>query len=163
PKLETYRYAMPGEANVTQYEIATIDIASKTLTKVKADKFKDQTLQIATAPVSPRFAGGGRGGQNPDAPPPIWLSDSSDQQYVTTNIEAVDDKARVAYVSAVGREAGEDPYFPHLYRVSYDGATTRLLNPGDAAHASILSESARYFVDNASRIDGAPSAVLYDT
>src|ERR1051326_3827958 len=52
PKLETYRYAMPGEANVTQYEVATIDIANQKLTRVKADKFKDQTLQIATAPVS---------------------------------------------------------------------------------------------------------------
>src|SRR5207249_3277033 len=86
PKLETYRYAMPGEANVTQYEIATIDIASRTLAKVKADKFKDQTLQIATAPVSPRYIGasGGQGGQgNSDAPPPMWLSDSSDQVYFT--------------------------------------------------------------------------------
>ncbi|HMD34946.1 MAG TPA: DPP IV N-terminal domain-containing protein [Vicinamibacterales bacterium] len=249
PKLETYRYAMPGEANVTQYEIATIDIASQKLTKVKADKFKDQTLQIATAPVSPRFqggrGGGGQGGgqQNPDAPPPMWLSDTSDQlyltrqsrdlhkvdvlvaspdsgdarvlleerlntyietkplrlsnggkdllfwsertgwghyyvydaqsgalknaltsgEYVTTNVEVVDDKLRVAYVSAVGREAGEDPYYPHLYRVGYDGATIKLLNPGDASHDARLSESARYFVDNASRIDGEPAAFLYDT
>jgi dipeptidyl aminopeptidase/acylaminoacyl peptidase len=248
PKLETYRYAMPGEANVTQYEIAAIDIASQKLTKVKADKFKDQTLQIAAAPVSPRFqggrGGGGQGGQqNPDAPPPMWLSDSSDQlyltrqsrdlhkvdvlvaapdagdvrilieerlntyietkplrlinggkdlvfwsertgwghyyvydaqsgalknaltsgEYVTTNVEAVDDKLRVAYVSAVGREAGEDPYFPHLYRVGYDGSAIKLLNPGDASHDTRISESARYFVDNASRIDGDPSATLYDT
>ena len=246
PKLETYRYAMPGEANVTQYEIATIDIASQKLTRVKADKFKDQTLQIATAPVSPRFQGGrgaGGGQQNPDAPPSMWLSDSSDQlyftrqtrdlhkvdvataspdtgdvrvlieerlntyietkplrlasggkdllfwsertgwghyyvydagtgalknaltsgEYVTTNIEAVDDKTRVAYVSAVGREAGEDPYFPHVYRVSYDGAGIKLLNPGDASHETRFSESSRYFVDNVSRIDAAPSAMLYDT
>src|SRR5262245_18359390 len=89
PRLETYRYAMPGEANVTQYEIDTIDIASKAMVKLKTDRFKDQTLQIATAPVSPRFAstgrggggGGGQGGQNPDAPPPQWLSDSSDKLY----------------------------------------------------------------------------------
>src|SRR5262249_30686203 len=58
PKLETYRYAMPGEANVTQNEIATIDLGARRLTKVKADQFKDQTLQIAAAPVSPRFQGG---------------------------------------------------------------------------------------------------------
>jgi len=53
--------------------------------------YKDQTLQIATAPVSPRFATTGRGGgggggqasQNPDAPPPQWLSDSSDKLYFT--------------------------------------------------------------------------------
>jgi hypothetical protein len=66
-------------------------------------------------------------------------------------------------VSAVGRESGEDPYYPHLYRVSYDGGTVKLLDPGDASHAVTLSESNRYFVDNASRIDAAPSAALYDT
>ena len=84
-------------------------------------------------------------------------------EYVTMSIDGVDDKARVAYVSAVGRESGEDPYYPHLYRVSYDGATVKLLDPGDASHAVTLSESNRFFVDNASRIDAAPSAVLYDT
>jgi dipeptidyl aminopeptidase/acylaminoacyl peptidase len=84
-------------------------------------------------------------------------------EFVTTNVEAVDDRTRVAFVSAVGREGGEDPYFPHLYRVSYDGMTIKLLNPGDASHDARLSESAHYFVDNASRIDAAPSAVLYDT
>src|SRR5262245_59784299 len=51
PKLETYRYAMPGEVNVTQYEIDTFDVATKVMTKVKTDRFKDQTLQIAAAPV----------------------------------------------------------------------------------------------------------------
>jgi dipeptidyl-peptidase 4 len=250
PKLETYRYAMPGEVNVTQYEIDAFDVASHAMTRLKADRFKDQTLQIATAPVSPRFAatgrGGGGGGQgipNPDAPPAQWLSDTSDKlyflrssrdlhkvdaavaspdtgevkviveerlntyietkplrlanngqdllfwsertgwghyylydansgalknsltsgEYVTMSIDGVDDKARVAYVSAVGRESGEDPYYPHLYRVSYDGATVKLLDPGDASHAVTLSESNRFFVDNASRIDAAPSAVLYDT
>jgi dipeptidyl-peptidase-4 len=248
PKLETYRYAMPGEANVTQYEIDAFDVASQAMTRVKADRFKDQTLQIATAPVSPRFAGGrgggaGQGAPNPDAPPTQWLSDSSDKlyflrssrdlhkvdvavaspsvgdvkvvveerlntyietkplrlanngqdlifwsertgwghyyfydantgtlknaltsgEYVTMNVEAVDDKARVAYVSAVGKEAGEDPYYPHLYRVSYDGANAKLLDPGDASHGVTLSESNRFFVDNASRIDGAPVAALYDT
>jgi dipeptidyl-peptidase 4 len=250
PKLETYRYAMPGEANVTQYEIDAFEVATKTRTKLKADRFKDQTLQIAAAPVSARFTGGrgggggggGQGAQNPDAPPPQWLSDSSDNlyftrvsrdlhkvdvcvaapdtgdvkvlieerlntyietkplrlanngqdllfwsertgwghyyvydaasgalknaltsgEYVTMNIEGVDDKARVAYVAAVGREPGEDPYFPHLYRVSFDGGSIKLLDPGDANHAVSLADSNRYFVDNASRVDAAPSATLYD-
>jgi len=249
PKLETYRYAMPGEASVTQYEIDAFDVASHAMTRVKADRFKDQTLQIATAPVSPRFATGGRGGgqgqgvPSPDAPPAQWLSDTSDKlyfqrssrdlhkvdvavaspdsgdvkvlveerlntyietkplrlanngqdllfwsertgwghyylydtntgalknaltsgEYVTTNVEAVDDKARVAFITAVGKETGEDPYYPHLYRVSFDGAGVKLLDPGDASHAIALSESSRFFVDNASRIDASPSAALYDT
>src|SRR5207253_4042587 len=77
-------------------------------------------------------------------------------EYVTTGIEGVDDKARVAYVAAVGREGGEDPYFPHMYRVSLDGTSIKLLDPGDANHAVAIADSNRYFVDNASRIDAAP-------
>ena len=248
PKLETYRYAMPGEANVTQYEIDAFDVAARSRTRLKADRFTDQTLQIATAPVSARFSGGrggggGQGVQNPDAPPPQWLSDASDKLYftrvsrdlhkvdvgvaapdsgevkvlveerlntyietkplrlanngqdllfwsertgwghyyvydagtgalknpltsgefVTMGVEGIDDKARVAYITAVGKEPGEDPYYPHLYRVSYDGANVKLLDPGDANHAVTLTDSARYFVDNGSRVDGVPSAALYDT
>ena len=91
PKLETYRYAMPGEVNITQSEIDVFDIASRAMVKLKADKFKDQTLQIATAPVPARLAGGGgRGGgqgqgasTNPDAPEPQWLSETSDKLYFT--------------------------------------------------------------------------------
>src|SRR4029077_7748761 len=45
----------------------------------------------------------------------------------------------------------------------YDGTGIKLLDPGDANHAVNLGDSNRYFIDNASRIDAAPSAVLYDT
>src|SRR5438094_250209 len=89
PKLETYRYAMPGEVNITQSEIDVFDIASRAMVKLKAEQFKDQTLQIATAPVPARLAGGGgRGGgqgagTNPDAPEPQWLSETSDKLYFT--------------------------------------------------------------------------------
>jgi dipeptidyl aminopeptidase/acylaminoacyl peptidase len=242
---------MPGEVDITQTEIDVVDIASKAMVKVKADRFKDQTVQIATAPVPARFAGGGRGGggggqgagTNPDVPEPQWLSETSDKLYftrtsrdlhkvdvclgnpdtgdvkvlveerlntyietkplrlanggqdlifwsertgwghyylydantgafknaltsgefVTTTLDAIDDKAKALYITAVGKEPNEDPYFPHLYRVSYDGASAKLLDPGDASHAVSLAESGKYFVDNASRVDGTPTAALYDT
>jgi dipeptidyl aminopeptidase/acylaminoacyl peptidase len=84
-------------------------------------------------------------------------------EFVATNLEGVDDKARVAFISAVGREPGEDPYYPHLYRVSLDGANVKLLNPGDVSHSASLSESHKYFVDNGARVDGTPASALYDT
>jgi dipeptidyl aminopeptidase/acylaminoacyl peptidase len=84
-------------------------------------------------------------------------------EFVTTGIEAVDDKARVLYITAGGREKGEDPYYTHLYRVGFDGSGFRLLNPGDASHAVSVTDSARFFVDNASRVNGAPTSGLYDT
>ena len=245
PTLETYRYAMPGEENIPQSSIHVFDVASKSGVRLKADRFKDQTLSIATKPQ--RNAGGGRGGGAAQAGarpvPAQWLSASSSKLYltrlsrdmhkldvaiadtasgdvtpiieerlntyieskplrlvnngsellfwserdgwghfylydaqtgalknritegefVTTALEAVDEKARQIYITAAGREKGEDPYFTHLYRVGLDGSGMKLLNPGDASHSASLSESNRYFVDNSSRVNGSPESVLYDT
>jgi len=41
----------------------------------------------------------------------------------------------------VGREPNEYPYYPHFYRVNLDGTGLKLLNPGDANHATSLAES----------------------
>ena len=46
PTLETYRYGMPGEENQPQDELYIFDIEKKTRVKVKADKFKDQSLNV---------------------------------------------------------------------------------------------------------------------
>jgi dipeptidyl-peptidase-4 len=83
-------------------------------------------------------------------------------EFVSTAIEGVDEKARVLYMSAGGREKGEDPYYTHLYRVGFDGTGFKLLNPGDASHNVSVTESARFFVDNASRVNGNPESNLYD-
>jgi dipeptidyl-peptidase-4 len=261
PTLETYRYAMPGEENVPQPELYVFDIASKKQTKVKAERFKDQSISVATALVTQRERedartlneGGGRGGgqgggggqgANGGATIPVrWLSASSDQVYFTRlsrdmkrmdvcvadaatgevrtlleermntyiesrplrlvdngqsllfwserdgwghyylydvatgtlknrvtegdfvdmSVDGVDDKTRTVYISAVGREKGEDPYFAHLYRVGYDGTGMKLLDAGNASHAATLEDNGHYFIDNASRVDTTPEAVLYDT
>ena len=39
------------------------------------------------------------------------------------------------YVTAVGREPEEDPYYLHLYRVNIDTGEMKLLNPGNGSHA----------------------------
>ena len=64
--------------------------------------------------------------------------------------------ARRCIFTAAGREKGEDPYYTHLYRVGFDGTGLKLLNPGDASHAVSVTDGA-LFVDNASRVNGAPS------
>jgi dipeptidyl aminopeptidase/acylaminoacyl peptidase len=237
PTLESYRYAMPGEANIPQAEIHVFDRTSRQRVTIKDDRFTDQTLQIATRAVRNNIQ------RDPRRPLPAeWLSDSAgklfftrqsrDQhrldvvvadtatgdartlieerlntyveskplrlvngenevifwserdgwghfylydattgalknritegEYVTTAIENVDEKARVLYFSAGGREQGEDPYYTHLYRVNLDGSGLKLLNPGDASHAVSVSESARFFVDNASRVNGSPASGLFD-
>jgi dipeptidyl aminopeptidase/acylaminoacyl peptidase len=237
PTLETYRYAMPGEENIPQSEMWVFDVATKGRTKVKAERFKDQTMSISTAPP----ASVRRDPRQPQAS--LWLSASPDKLYftrlsrdmhkldvcvadtktgevktlieerlntyiesrplrlvnngqelvfwserdgwahyylhdantgalknritegefVTTTIDNIDDKLRVMYVNAVGREKGENPYYSHLYKVNLDGTGIKLLNPGNASHTVAGVDSMKYFVDNATRIDGVPGSNLYDT
>ena len=83
-------------------------------------------------------------------------------EYVTTGIVGVDEKTRMLYFNAAGRETSEDPYYTHLYSVNLDTSVTKLLNPGNASHTSAMNDKCTYFVDNSSRIDSAPESVLYD-
>ena len=83
-------------------------------------------------------------------------------EFVGQGIEKVDEKARVLYFAACGREPGEDPYFTHLYRVNLDGTGLKLLDQGDASHIADMNDAGRYFVDNFSRVDAAPKSELRD-
>ncbi len=80
--------------------------------------------------------------------------------WAVTDVLKVDDKNRLIYFLAVGREAGRNPYFKHLYRIGFDGANLSLLTPDDGNHDIGLSPSGRFFVDNYSKPDVAPVAVL---
>ena len=234
PKLETYRYAMPGEENVDQAELFVLDLESRKRVTVKADAFKDQDLQVATTRVTARE----REKQKGEAK---WLSETSDKLYflrssrdlhrvdvcvadtatgevktvieerlntyietqplwtlgngqefihwserdgwghyylfgadgalknqitsgefVTGPISWVDEKLRVMYFTANGREAGEDPYFTHLYRVNLDGTGLKLLDPGDASHTSVMSDSGKYFINTYSQVNTAPKSDFFD-
>src|SRR5262249_27222760 len=84
-------------------------------------------------------------------------------EFVAMSIEGWDDKTRTLFLTAVGREKGEDPYFPHLYRVGYDGSALKLLDAGAASHAVSMADDMRYFIDNASRVDMAPESALVDS
>jgi dipeptidyl aminopeptidase/acylaminoacyl peptidase len=52
PRLETYKYGMPGEDSQTQVELHVFDIAGKKGQKMATDAFKDQQMGIATAPLT---------------------------------------------------------------------------------------------------------------
>jgi dipeptidyl-peptidase 4 len=46
PKLETYRYSMPGEQFVPQSELVIFDVATKGRINVNLKKWKDQTINV---------------------------------------------------------------------------------------------------------------------
>ena len=83
-------------------------------------------------------------------------------EYVTDQIASVDEKSRMLYFTANGHEAGEDPYFTHLYRISLDGSGLKLLTPGNFTHAVNWPDSGKYFVDTYSRVDTPPKSALLD-
>jgi dipeptidyl-peptidase 4 len=79
------------------------------------------------------------------------------------DIVGIDEKKRVLYFTANGREENEDPYYLHLYRVNLDGTGLRLLNAGDFEHSNSMNDNQQYFVDNYSRVNTIPQSVLYNT
>lgn len=80
--------------------------------------------------------------------------------FVVTRLLKVDEKNRVLFFEANGREAGRDPYFSHFYRIGFDGKNLKLLTPEDGNHQISLSPDGKYFVDSYSKPDVPPVAVL---
>ncbi|MCC9166060.1 S9 family peptidase [Pontibacter harenae] len=78
------------------------------------------------------------------------------------SIEGIDEKNRVLYFTANGREKGEDPYLMHLYKINFDGSGLTLLNKGNFDNNVSLNDGNRYFVNTASRVNTVPVSSLYD-
>ena len=114
----------------------------------------------------------------------IWFSEKSDwgQLYLydlstgklknqitqgegdVTQMLRVDEKNRLIYFLAAGKEKGIDPYFVQFYSVGFDGSKLTLLTDQTKfTHDVNLSPSGRYFVDNFSRPEVPPVSVLRDS
>jgi len=90
-------------------------------------------------------------------------------EWLVRQVLRVDEKERVIYFLAAGREKGRDPYFSHLYRVNFDGTGLKLLTPENAHHDVSVSPSGApsgaascCFVDSYSTPDVPPMSVLRD-
>ena len=99
--------------------------------------------------------------------------------YNVTWIHHIDRQQGVIYFSAVGREEGRNPYYPHFYRVNFDGSHLRLLTPENCFHDipspiselydhTVADESSRcgmsadgrVFIDTMSCVDQSSVSVL---
>ncbi|MEO8358382.1 MAG: DPP IV N-terminal domain-containing protein, partial [Vicinamibacteria bacterium] len=79
-----------------------------------------------------------------------------------TRIDRIDEKARTIYFSANGREAGQDPYLSHFYRIGLDGKGYTSLSAEEGDHQVQLSTTGKYLVDTYSTVDREPVVVLRD-
>jgi dipeptidyl aminopeptidase/acylaminoacyl peptidase len=77
-------------------------------------------------------------------------------------ITRVDEDNQQIFFTAQGREPGHHIYYPHHYRVNFDGSGLTLVSPERGFHKISWSPSGRFFVDQYSRIDIAPVTVLRD-
>ena len=74
----------------------------------------------------------------------------------------VDEATRTIYFTANGREAGENPYYEHLYKVNADGSGLKRLTSGDFFHQVEIDDEARFIVDNYSRVNTVPCTDVID-
>jgi len=77
-----------------------------------------------------------------------------------SDLKAVDEKNRVIYFTATGKERGVNPYFEQLYRVDFDGKNQRLLTPEMANHVITAASDGSSFVDVYSTVTQPQTAVL---
>ena len=82
--------------------------------------------------------------------------------YVVMSVVKFDEKNRVIYFKANGKEKGRDPYFSHFYKVDFSGENLKLLTPENGNHSLSFSPDKKYFVDNYSQPDIPPVSVLRD-
>ena len=76
--------------------------------------------------------------------------------WVVRGVDKVDEATRQVWFTASGRNAGQDPYLLHHYRVNFDGTGLVALTEGDGTHALQFSPDRRFTIDTYSRADLPP-------
>ncbi|MCA1757414.1 MAG: S9 family peptidase, partial [Bacteroidales bacterium] len=82
-------------------------------------------------------------------------------EWVVRRVVNVDPDARTILFEASGREPG-DPYFVHLYRISFNGSGLKHLTAGEGNHRTTLSPDRKFIVDAWSRVDMPSRSVVRD-
>lgn len=83
--------------------------------------------------------------------------------WAVTKLLRVDEKNRQLYFQATGREAGQNPYFSHFYKIDFEGQHMGLLTPEEGNHQVTLSPSGQFFIDSYSKQDMPPVTILRNT
>ena len=220
PRLETYKYQLPGDKHVTQYELYCGNVTTGKLVKINTAKWPDQELEVVKTKFATNeifflrkkrtrdeielCAGNMTTGEvrviihevcKPyisddrfnvsvinNGKDILWWSERTGwgHYYLYANdgtlkhaitqggwtagrILNIDSLDKTLYLYGYGKEAGRNPYFAHVYKVSFDGKKTELLTPENATHSVYFSPTGHYFVDNYSTINTPPQTVLRNT
>ena len=80
--------------------------------------------------------------------------------YYVNSIERIDTQKERIFFMASGKEDGRNPYYQHLYSISFDGTDLKLLTKEDCHHSVEFDPSGAYFVDNYSTVNTPSKTVL---
>lgn len=81
-------------------------------------------------------------------------------EFYVNSIEKIDEESQTIFFMASGVEKDENPYYQHLYSISYNGENLKLLTPEDRHHMVSISPGGNYFVDNFSTVNTPTQTVL---
>jgi dipeptidyl aminopeptidase/acylaminoacyl peptidase len=98
-----------------------------------------------------------------DAKTGVVKNSNTKGSYVVRGIDKVDEEKRQIWFSAGGKNADQDPYFVHFYRVNFDGTALVALTEGNGNHTIQYSPDRRFLIDTYSRVDMAPVHELRST
>ncbi|MEM7375154.1 MAG: DPP IV N-terminal domain-containing protein [Bacteroidota bacterium] len=84
-------------------------------------------------------------------------------EYYVNGFVRIDEENQQIYFLASGKEKGQNPYYQHLYRVSFDGNGLTELSPEDLHHIISLSPDGQYVVDNQSTVNIPTTTSLRST
>jgi len=82
--------------------------------------------------------------------------------YVVRQVLNIDQKNRVIYFIASGKEANTNPYFQYLYSVDFSGKKLTLLTPALGDHSIQFSPDGKYILDVYSQPDVPPVVEVRD-
>jgi len=77
-------------------------------------------------------------------------------QWVVRGIDLIDEDTRQVWFNASGKNADQDPYLIHYYRVNFDGTGLVELTKGNGNHTIQYSPDRKYIIDTYSCVDMAP-------
>src|SRR5262249_51782159 len=77
-------------------------------------------------------------------------------EWVVRGIDRIDEANRQIWFRASGKNAGQDPYLIHYYRINFDGTGLVALTEGDGNHSISYSPDRKHYLDTYSRVDLAP-------
>lgn len=69
-------------------------------------------------------------------------------EWVVRSVDSIDENKKEIWFSASGMNAGEDPYYIHNYRISFDGKKLTSLTQAKGNHNVAFSPNKQYYLDS---------------